>query len=106
MVGIDNLCFDEDHWHTIPNCVLNEFDAVAMHVTFTRSVPRARLVPTIMPSTCAELSEDLWEVVIEHMCQMHGLRAAKMLRKTARVSRIFAQHAREHPDNNILLAIE
>ena len=34
------------------------------------------------------------------------LRAAKMLRKTARVSRIFAQHAREHPDNNILLAIE
>ena len=32
MVGIDNLCFDEDHWHTIPNCVLNEFDVVAMHV--------------------------------------------------------------------------
>ena len=31
---------------------------------------------------------------------MHGLRAAKMLRKVARVSRMFAWHAKYHPDNN------
>ena len=52
-------------------------------------------------SVCAELPEDIWAIVIAIFTAKHGLRAAKMLRKVARVSRLFALHAAAHPDNRL-----
>ncbi len=53
-------------------------------------------------SRCARssLTDDCWTKIIDYFTEKHGLRAAKMLRKYARVSRIFLRRAREHPDNN------
>ena len=48
-----------------------------------------------------ELPEDVWTIVIATFTAKHGLRAAKMLRKVARVSRLFALHAAAHPDNRL-----
>ena len=43
-----------------------------------------------------------WDIIIQYFKQIHGLRrAAKMLRKFARVSQYFAAEARHHPDNNV-----
>ena len=39
-------------------------------------------------------------MVIDEVKDMHGLRAAKELRKIARVMTLFAREARSHPDNN------
>ena len=52
-------------------------------------------------AACAELPEDIWAIVIAIFTAKHGLRAAKMLRKVARVSRLFALHAAAHPDNRL-----
>ena len=52
-------------------------------------------------AACAELPEDVWTIVINTFTAKHGLRAAKMLRKVARVSRLFALHAAAHPDNRL-----
>jgi len=52
-------------------------------------------------AACAELPEDVWTIVINTFTAKHGLRAAKMLRKVARVSRLFALHAAAHPDNSL-----
>ena len=52
-------------------------------------------------AACAELPEDVWTIVIATFTAKHGLRAAKMLRKVARVSRLFALHAAAHPDNRL-----
>jgi hypothetical protein len=41
-------------------------------------------------------------MIIHEFVDMHGLRAAKMLRKFARVSRQFAWHANYHPDNSLI----
>lgn len=38
-------------------------------------------------------------MVIDDLKDMHGLRAAKELRKIARVMKLFAHEARSHPDN-------
>lgn len=54
-----------------------------------------------MSAACAELPEDVWTIVINTFTAKHGLRAAKMLRKVARVSRLFALHAAAHPDNSL-----
>ena len=54
-----------------------------------------------MSAACAELPEDVWTIVINTFTAKHGLRAAKMLRKVARVSRLFALHAAAHPDNRL-----
>ena len=51
-------------------------------------------------SQCAHLPDDLWMMIIETIAEQHGLRAGKELRKQARVSRVFATAARDHPDNN------
>lgn len=51
------------------------------------------------PGQCAELPDDIWLQIIKVIEVANGLRAAKVLRKTARVSRIFAHVARTHPDN-------
>ena len=52
-------------------------------------------------SACAELPDEIWANVIGIFTAKHGLRAAKMLRKVARVSRLFALHAAAHPDNRL-----
>jgi hypothetical protein len=39
-------------------------------------------------------------LIIRAIVQSNGLRAAKELRKVGRVSSVFAQAARSHPDNN------
>ena len=46
----------------------------------------------------------MWLLIIEHVTARNGLRAAKELRKHARVSTIFAAMARAHPDNNAPIA--
>ena len=53
-----------------------------------------------VPSLCPQLPDDCWTKIIDYFTEKHGLRAAKMLRKYARISRIFSRRAREHPDNN------
>ena len=52
-------------------------------------------------TSCSELPFDAWDIIIQYFKQIHGLRAAKMLRKFARVSQYFAAEARHHPDNNV-----
>ena len=47
-----------------------------------------------------QLPDDIWLSIIAINVACHGLRAAKALRKQARVSSVFARAAREHPDNN------
>ena len=47
---------------------------------------------------CPELPEDAWHTIIESFVDMHALRAAKMLRKYARISHVWWSRAREHPD--------
>ena len=47
-----------------------------------------------------QLPDDIWLSIIAINVVCHGLRAAKALRKQARVSSVFARAAREHPDNN------
>ena len=46
-----------------------------------------------------ELPDVLWELVLDFFEHSHTIRAAKELRKIARVSRIFAYRARIHEDN-------
>ena len=50
-------------------------------------------------SRCMPLPEEVWLVIIDHVQLRNGIRAAKELRKMARVSKIFAHAARAHPDN-------
>ena len=52
-----------------------------------------------VPSGCPDLPDDVWLMVIDDLKDMHGLRAAKELRKIARVMKLFAHEARSHPDN-------
>jgi hypothetical protein len=46
-----------------------------------------------------ELHDVLWELILDFFELSHTIRAAKELRKIARVSRIFAYRARIHEDN-------
>ena len=57
-------------------------------------------MPFEVLSLCPQLPDDCWTKIIDYFTEKHGLRAAKMLRKYARISRIFSRRAREHPDNN------
>ena len=43
----------------------------------------------------------MWDKILTTYTDDNGLWAAKMLRKIARVSTVFAQHAAVHPDNNV-----
>ena len=45
------------------------------------------------------LPDVLWELILDFFEHSHTIRAAKELRKIARVSRIFAYRARIHEDN-------
>ena len=49
----------------------------------------------------AQLPDDIWLSIIAINVELDGLRAAKSLRKQARVSTVFARAARDHPDNNV-----
>lgn len=51
-----------------------------------------------------ELPDALWELIIDFFELSHTIRAAKELRKIARVSRIFGYRARIHEDNNTALS--
>ena len=46
------------------------------------------------------LPDDFWRMVIDKVCELEGLCAAKQLRSYARVSKLFARAAKRHPDNN------
>ena len=46
-----------------------------------------------------ELHDVLWELILDFFELSHTIRAAKELRKIARVSKIFAYRARIHEDN-------
>ena len=48
-----------------------------------------------------ELPDDFLNMIIDQTVQDSGLCAGKKLRLFARVNRLFAQAAREHPDNNV-----
>ena len=52
-------------------------------------------------STCPQLPDELWTIIIDFICCTSGLWAGKELRKLARVSQRFAHRARHHPDNII-----
>ena len=52
-------------------------------------------------STCPRLPDELWSIIVDFLACTSGLRAAKQLRKVARVSKLFALRARLHPDNII-----
>ena len=52
-----------------------------------------------MSGGCPDLPDEIWLKVVNHLKDMHGLRAAKELRKIARVMTLFAREARSHPDN-------
>ena len=54
-----------------------------------------------VPRECPDLPTDIWTLIIEQFVEMHGLRAAKMLRKFARVSHVWWSHTRTHEDNRI-----
>ena len=45
------------------------------------------------------LPDEMWDIIIAVFAAGHGIRAAKELRRVARVSRVFASAARTHPDN-------
>ena len=64
--------------------------------------PMGRSSPGASPGPdLPDLPDDPWLRIIELLADNAGLRAGKMLRQMARVSRVFAQAAREHPDNNL-----
>ena len=50
-------------------------------------------------SACTPLPDEMWDIILAVFAEGHGIRAAKELRKVARVSRVFASAARTHPDN-------
>jgi hypothetical protein len=59
------------------------------------------VLPTGVCKACPELPADVWTLIIAQFVNIHGLRAAKMLRKFARVSHIWWWHACTHEDNRI-----
>lgn len=91
---------DGDEWFSDMYCAFNRhrMGGTAIRATDTPPKPPVTVDSTIPVVPTDELPNDIVQKIIDTVTADSGLRAAKVLRKIARTSKLFAENARAHED--------